>query len=320
MKLKTKLIPFVGVATVCAAVVPCVASCGKDTGNGMVSMLEKYVPTIRKMDYGYKNDFDANDSYLVALKQNPEVFYQDYYWSSSTLITDTQKKYESKHNDGGGEIEVVNPGKNPEVVTEEDIINEFVGGAKYHYIKVRDLQVESYQNPFADPKDTNHYIPVLSYTVDYDYCYDYSAIKQKVANKIQEEKITGSCTIKNMPFIIRYEPNTSLWRLGTTFPLLMTEKNGKKVFTNWSIGTTATIVDTLKSTSDIFANSTYTETTEVNLSFDADDKLDEKAEKGTDQLLLMTFQKMLISYTAAYSYYFFSIAYEGGEKEVQLWN
>lgn len=88
MKLKTKLLPLVGAAAVCATVAPVtLTSCGNQTALGQnVDLTKVYTPKTVQHEYGMFEYQNIMDDYFNDVMDNKEVFAEDYIWSKSKYV------------------------------------------------------------------------------------------------------------------------------------------------------------------------------------------------------------------------------------------
>lgn len=141
MKLKHKLIPLAIIGTTCSAVVPFVASCGNSDSGKMVDMLTRFVPTIEQHKKAELSMEDIYADYIKAVKDNPEVFIQDFYWYSSNWI--------------------IQYGKDR---------------AKFHKLLIKDVVCDEYEVEGQEYKS----IPLLSYTLEYEMEYKYQVDNETI--------------------------------------------------------------------------------------------------------------------------------------------
>jgi len=90
MKLRNKLLPLTGIATIAATTVPlALTSCGNDMK--MVDISKGYVPSITPTDEVYLGQQEASKVYFDAVKKNPEVFKQDILFGEYQNFCDSEK-------------------------------------------------------------------------------------------------------------------------------------------------------------------------------------------------------------------------------------
>lgn len=89
MKLKTKLLPLVGAAAVCATVAPItLTSCGTNTTLGTnINLMEKFNPKGVQHEYGLYEYETLMEDYFNDVMDNKELFAQDYTWSKAKYIS-----------------------------------------------------------------------------------------------------------------------------------------------------------------------------------------------------------------------------------------
>lgn len=331
MKLKTKLIPLVSFATVCTAVVPITVSCGKSSSvpAGYVSLLKKQIPTVEQYSHTTVGNKGANALYTKAITDNIDIFVQDYYWFLSLKISaiqdginDAQKSGHHEEatlpNDDYERIlnDAVEIGANTAVPAHhshetmtfnmKDLLSDFMGKALYHNIKLSNVSIAPYE------EETNAYIiPVAflaSFTIDYEYEYDYTMIDQSDASQtLETEKIRGSATFTNVPYFISNEQineTGSLWCIRPCDTYLEEHDLYNK---KWSISLTDYVESNYTLNDSSFGGGAWTEKHTLRRYFDQAFDFNQ----WSDNDVMERFEKsVLLAYGTTFSYYMWKIAYD----------
>lgn len=244
---KTKLLPLVGIGAICTTVTPLAILTGcNNNNNGFINVLNRYLPKGIEQHGSIEYDSDeATGEYGAALKENPNLFKEDFYWYVSNEIRNLQQyAYELK--------EVVTPalkdviyGKIVDHLTSygynvtlaQARVMPFTKIGRTHDIKIDVNDVQSITPEEAEGK----HVILLSFTLNYNYKYeDYTVSGHSSINDIEE--MSGSTEFRNVPYVLYNNPSNNLWAITPNVELARTQRYYKAY--PWSITYTSKLVYT----------------------------------------------------------------------------
>lgn len=292
MKLKTKLIPLVGVATLCATVAPIALTSCEQTTDG-INLLEQYKPSYERLDYQDEGMtyLEGIKSWVEQLQVDPNRFIEEYYWSMSHNVVSINRVYkqdayvkeaaveEAKKKEFeifetlaiglSGKIGAFVPESSvPAVLAKSNLITKDIESFTNFNIEFREVEIE-----IPDTPKQKIQIPFVSFEHKYsvERLLNYKRNKELLySNAVSIDTIVeeGIAHLTNIPFIVIPQPSvvygTKTWQVTPLIELLTNPKLAKRqgiTFPEgleWSIGTQYSSIDyTSNSTSIIGASSGY---------------------------------------------------------------
>lgn len=174
MKLKTKLIPAIGLVATATTLPFTLTSCKKDD-NEMVNLLDKFLPSGPQNDSTPITEEQANKLYYEALLQDKNIFWRDMMWSKQNFV------YQATH---------------PRMIDGANR-NITLNSLSRAELNIKNIEVDKYPE-----EETTYVYPVLSFDMEYVVSYD---VEYQADGEWDVGLMTTDIHISKLPFAVSTE-------------------------------------------------------------------------------------------------------------------